>query len=91
MFWMLTVFVLQVDDAEEINDKIGNGNLGALFLALAKDLDVMEAKTPEDIYKSHLSETGGTGRGADGATVESAKQVTTLDLVWVFTLRCFKL
>lgn len=25
------------------------------YLALAKDLDVMEAKTPEDIYKSHLS------------------------------------
>ena len=30
------------------------------FLNLARDLDVTEIKTSEDIYKSHLSETGST-------------------------------
>eukprot|EP00657_Telonema_sp_P-1_P011677 TRINITY_DN704_c0_g1_i1.p1 TRINITY_DN704_c0_g1~~TRINITY_DN704_c0_g1_i1.p1 ORF type:complete len:858 (-),score=260.79 TRINITY_DN704_c0_g1_i1:183-2756(-) len=43
---------------EELEEIIGNGMLTDNFLALAKDLDVMEAKTPEEIYKSHLS----TGR-----------------------------
>lgn len=35
------------------------------YKALAKDLDVMEAKTPDDIYKSHLS--SGRGNAPDSA------------------------
>eukprot|EP00656_Telonema_subtile_P019927 TRINITY_DN2111_c0_g1_i1.p1 TRINITY_DN2111_c0_g1~~TRINITY_DN2111_c0_g1_i1.p1 ORF type:complete len:921 (-),score=323.83 TRINITY_DN2111_c0_g1_i1:287-3049(-) len=45
-------------DEEELEEIIGNGMLTDNYLALAKDLDVMEAKLPEDIYKSQLS----TGR-----------------------------
>ena len=50
------------DDADELNDLIGNAHLSEQFLKLAQDLDVMDAKTPEDIYKSHLAETGGFSR-----------------------------
>jgi 26S proteasome regulatory subunit N1 len=41
------------------------------FLALARDLGVIEAKTPEDIYKSSLTETRATNLGAN---VDSARQ-----------------
>ncbi|ETV80823.1 hypothetical protein H257_06289 [Aphanomyces astaci] len=55
-------------------DQIGNSELSDKFLALARDLDVLEPKTPEDIYKSHLSETGSVTRGRDGgAPTDSAR------------------
>jgi hypothetical protein len=47
-----------------------NAKLSENYLALARDLDVMEAKTPEDIYKSHLVE----GRAPSGAAQDSARQ-----------------
>ena len=50
------------DDVDQLNELIGNTNLSEQFLKLAQDLDVMDPKTPEDIYKSHLSETGGFSR-----------------------------
>jgi 26S proteasome regulatory subunit N1 len=49
-------------DVDQLNELIGNTNLSEQFLKLAQDLDVLDAKTPEDIYKSHLSETGGFSR-----------------------------
>ena len=63
------------DEADELNELIGNAHLSEQFLKLAQDLDVMEAKTPEDIYKSHLAETGGFSRRRDsgGAQVDSAR------------------
>jgi 26S proteasome regulatory subunit N1 len=63
------------DDVEKLNQLIGNEHLSEQFLKLAKDLDVMDPKTPEDIYKSHLSETGGFSRRRDigGAQVDSAR------------------
>lgn len=64
------------DDADELNDLIGNAALSEHFSRLARDLDVVDAKTPEDIYKSHLAETGGfsrTRRSASGANVDSAR------------------
>jgi len=68
-------FELDDDDDEELNDIIGNSHLSEEFLKLAQDLDVMDAKTPEDIYKSHLAETGGFSRRRDagGAQVDSAR------------------
>jgi hypothetical protein len=33
---------------------MSNSKLSEHFLALARDLDVMEPKVPEDVYKSHL-------------------------------------
>ncbi|CAB1108308.1 unnamed protein product [Ectocarpus sp. CCAP 1310/34] len=62
-------------DDDEVNEIIGNGSLSEHYLALARDLDVMEAKTPEDIYKSHLAESGGVSRRRDGGAqqVDSAR------------------
>lgn len=65
------------DDLEdEYNELIGNSMLSDQFLKLAQDLDVMDPKTPEDIYKSHLAETGGYSRNrrdSSGANVDSAR------------------
>ena len=63
------------DDEDELNELIGNVKLSEQFLKVAQDLDVMEPKTPEDIYKSHLAETGGFSRRRDtgGAQVDSAR------------------
>mmetsp|Transcript_37776 Transcript_37776/g.80694 ORF Transcript_37776/g.80694 Transcript_37776/m.80694 type:complete len:945 (-) Transcript_37776:128-2962(-) len=63
------------DDDEELNELIGNEKLSEEFLKVAQDLDVMDPKTPEDIYKSHLAETGGFSRRRDagGAAVDSAR------------------
>jgi len=64
------------DDDDEYNELIGNTFLSEQFLKLAQDLDVMDPKTPEDIYKSHLAETGGYSRNrrdGSGANVDSAR------------------
>lgn len=66
------------EEDETLNDIISNVQLSEQFLSLARDLDVMEAKTPEDIYKSHLAETGGFVRNShrrDGGSshVDSAR------------------
>ncbi|CAM9644994.1 unnamed protein product [Scytosiphon promiscuus] len=58
-------------DDDDVNEIIGNGSLSEHYLALARDLDVMEAKTPEDIYKSHLAESGGVSRRRDGGVQQS--------------------
>lgn len=47
--------------------QIGNTTLTAEFASLARELDVVEAKTPEDIYKSHLAQTAST-RNRDEAS-----------------------
>eukprot|EP01117_Protostelium_nocturnum_P011638 TRINITY_DN422_c0_g1_i3.p1 TRINITY_DN422_c0_g1~~TRINITY_DN422_c0_g1_i3.p1 ORF type:complete len:870 (-),score=199.11 TRINITY_DN422_c0_g1_i3:83-2692(-) len=57
------------DAGEEFNDQIYNSRLSDHFLALAQDLDITEAKTPEDVYKSNLSDARGFG-----ASVDSARQ-----------------
>ncbi len=44
---------------------VGNHTLSELFAVLARDLDVVEARTPEDIYKSHLGGDAKPGEGAD--------------------------
>jgi len=63
------------DEDEELNELIGNANLSEQFLKVAQDLDVVDAKTPEDIYKSHLAETGGFSRRRDagGPQADSAR------------------
>ncbi|CAG8700181.1 1181_t:CDS:2, partial [Scutellospora calospora] len=44
---------LPIED-EKIQEILNNTHLTTHFIALAKELDVLEPKTPEDIYKSHL-------------------------------------
>jgi len=67
-------YSIELAEDEEINEVISNTQMSENFLKLAKDLDVMEAKTPEDIYKSHLAETAGFSRRRnDGQQVDSAR------------------
>eukprot|EP00795_Rhopilema_esculentum_P012677 gene12677-3387_t len=44
----------EADDAEDLTEIISNSHLNNNFLALARELDIMEPKVPEDVYKSHL-------------------------------------
>lgn len=46
-----------------------NNHLSERYLALARDLDVMEARLPEDVYKMHLVE----GRSVGGPSMDSAR------------------
>jgi 26S proteasome regulatory subunit N1 len=65
---------IETDEATLLNELIGNEKLSEQFIKLAQDLDVMDPKTPEDIYKSHLAETGGFSRRRDtGVQVDSAR------------------
>ncbi|KAJ3014739.1 UNVERIFIED_CONTAM: proteasome regulatory particle base subunit [Siphonaria sp. JEL0065] len=56
--------------SEEITEILNNTKLSEHFMALARDLDVVEAKTPEDIYKTHLENS----RHGSAANVDSARQ-----------------
>ncbi|KAG6667586.1 hypothetical protein CIPAW_01G111100 [Carya illinoinensis] len=58
------------DDREVLQDIINNTKLSEGYLTLARDIEVMEPKSPEDIYKAHLLE----GRASAGASVDSARQ-----------------
>lgn len=44
----------EVEDDDDLRNAMSNRKLSEHFLSLAKDLDVMEPKVPEDIYKTHL-------------------------------------
>lgn len=44
---------------EELTKYATNNHLNEFYIELAKDLDVLEPKTPEQIYKSHLEEKKG--------------------------------
>jgi len=57
------------DEREKLQSILFNSKLSEHFLALARDLDVMEAKTPEDVYKSHLVD----GRAPAGPALDSAR------------------
>ena len=59
-----------VVDPEELQRVASHDILAAQFKALAQELDVVEPKTPEEIFKTHLEETR---RGA-GTVLDSAKQ-----------------
>eukprot|EP00268_Persea_americana_P057674 TRINITY_DN691_c0_g1_i1.p1 TRINITY_DN691_c0_g1~~TRINITY_DN691_c0_g1_i1.p1 ORF type:complete len:893 (-),score=184.61 TRINITY_DN691_c0_g1_i1:411-3089(-) len=58
------------DDKEVLQDIINNLKLSEGYLTLARDIEVMEPKSPEDIYKVHLID----GRASAGASVDSARQ-----------------
>jgi len=60
---------VEEEEKELVAEILSNGKLSEQYLALARDLDVMEAKTPEDIYKTHLVE----GRAPTGPLVDSAR------------------
>ncbi|CAL5337215.1 unnamed protein product [Camellia sinensis] len=55
---------------EALQEIINNTKLSEGYLTLAHDTEVMEPKSPEDIYKAHLL----NGRASAGASVDSARQ-----------------
>ncbi|KAF0972993.1 hypothetical protein FDP41_008657 [Naegleria fowleri] len=78
---------IDIDDNEalELEDIMGNSKLSEYFLYLAKQLDSLEPKTPEDIYKSHLTET----RSTLTQNVESARQNLATSFVNAFANAAF--
>ena len=61
---------------EQLNEIIGNVGLSDRFLAVARDMGVLDPKTPEDIYKTHLLEGGMASRGmrnTSAAPADSAR------------------
>jgi len=59
---------IETEDSQ-LNDIIYNTKLSEYYLALAQDLDIMEPKIPEDIYKSSTNE-----QRSFAANVDSARQ-----------------
>lgn len=45
--------LIETDDVE-LSECLNNTHLSRYFISLARELDVLEPKIPEDIYKSHL-------------------------------------
>ena len=63
-------FPLTGENDPELIELLSNTRLSKYFLSLARELDIMEPKTTEDIYKTHLETT----RSTYGGTVDSARQ-----------------
>ncbi|KAL0029326.1 hypothetical protein WJX79_010455 [Trebouxia sp. C0005] len=66
----LRIVIADEELREELRKINSNSRLSEMFLSLARDLDVMEPKSPEEVYKSHLTE----GRAPSGPAVDSARQ-----------------
>jgi len=65
---------------KDLDTIVGNEKLSEYFKSVARHLDVLTPKSPEDIYKSHLAEGGlslntrrGTGTSNSGGPVDSAR------------------
>jgi len=43
-----------VSNKTELNDIVTNTLLNVNFLALGRELDILEPKTPDEVYKTHL-------------------------------------
>jgi hypothetical protein len=67
---------------EDLRAILSNSRLSEHYLALARDLDVLEAKVPEDVYKSHLAADGRQPAGP--AAVDSARANLAATLVNAF-------
>lgn len=60
----------ETEKAAELMAIMGNTKLSGFYQYLAKELDALEPKLPEDIYKSHLAET----RSTLTQNIDSARQ-----------------
>ncbi|KAM0935489.1 putative armadillo-like helical, 26S proteasome non-ATPase regulatory subunit RPN1 [Dioscorea sansibarensis] len=58
------------EDKDQLQDIINNTKLSEGYLTLARDIEVMEPKSPEDIYKVHLID----GRTSASSSLDSARQ-----------------
>lgn len=52
---------------QQVSDCLGNVELPRYFKHLAKELNILEPKIPEDIYKTHLESGRNAGPAADSA------------------------
>mmetsp|Transcript_70952 Transcript_70952/g.154160 ORF Transcript_70952/g.154160 Transcript_70952/m.154160 type:complete len:882 (-) Transcript_70952:135-2780(-) len=66
------------EDDEELKEIASGESISKHFINLAKELDVLEPKLPEQIYKSHLEEKRST------AVLDSAKQNLAASFVNAF-------
>ena len=73
------------EDAEQLNEIIGNLQLSEIFQSVGQNMGVSEPKTAEDIYKSGKS-TGVTSNrsGANAGTVDSARGNLAISFVNAF-------
>lgn len=53
----------QGPDAKDVERILSNGHVNGHFRALARELDILEPKHPDDVYKSWLDSGGTLGRG----------------------------
>lgn len=60
------------DDADDINEILSNNHLNQNFLVLARELDILEPKVPEDIYKTHLENSRMGTSSVDSARMNLA-------------------
>lgn len=58
-----------IESDENLRGVMSNRKLSAQYLALGKDLDVLEPKTPEDIFKTHLLDS----RSSAASNIDSAR------------------
>jgi len=58
---------LDVEEEEVLAECLGNTKLPDHFKTLAKELNILDPKTPEDIYKTHLESGRNAGPAADSA------------------------
>merc|ERR1711899_687308 len=62
---------LDENEHDEVIEIMSNAHLNNHFLNLARELDIMDAKTPDDVYKSHLDNVRSV---FGGSNVDSARQ-----------------
>ena len=71
----------EIEDDQELLECLSNTKLPDHFKSLAKELNILEPKMPEDIYKSHLE----SSRTAGLTNVDSAKHNLASAFVNAFT------
>ena len=70
---------------EYLNELVGNVHLSEHFLAIARDMDVLDPKSPEDIYKEHSSTSRGSRNLLVASQVDSARANLASSFVNGFT------
>ncbi|KAI8339669.1 armadillo-type protein [Chlamydoabsidia padenii] len=75
---------IETDDVE-LGECLNNTHLSRYFISLARELDVLEPKVPEDIYKSHLE----NHRTSFNTNVDSARNNLASTFVNAFVNAAF--
>jgi 26S proteasome regulatory subunit N1 len=73
-------FDVSEDEDQELQDCLNNTRLTDHFKALGKELNILDPKTPDDIYKTHLE----SSRTAGNTNMDSAKHNLTSSFVNAF-------